>query len=366
MKRIILSALLAFTLAPSSAHARAPQTGRDTLPTSALLSFKDLPATGDGLRGLLDRIFQEAFKAKRWRLLERQRVDAILAERSFQEAAACSTSCASTIGSLLGVRTLLVPEFDRVDGVSHVSLRELDVATGEVLRLADVETDEALSSASRRIAHLLIGRLLEDPSVPASDSGFLAIVASPPTDVWVDGVPVGRSPLVVPVWPGTHRVATVANRTIPAPAKTKPAEPDLSATTIVIVHDDAPGSPRPRWHDHHHAPRGPRSEGPANYRAAPPTGPHGDAAREDRGNGDGAAIAAGAVAAVAGAALIAGAVSMPDSTWSEEWKDVAVRTADTADVHFQMVENDGKGTLGIIGAAILAIGVLVVAVVLQN
>lgn len=365
MKRLILAALLALSFAPSSIHALAPQTARDTLPTSALLSFKDVPANEEGLRALQDRIFQEAFKARRWRLLERQRVDAILAERSFQEAAACSTSCASEVGAMLGVRTLLVPEFDRVDGLSHVSLRELDVATGEVLRMADVETDEALSSASRRVARLLIGRLLEDPSVPASDSGFLAIVTSPPTDIWIDGVAVGRSPLVVPVWPGTHRVATVAGQVIPAPAKPKPADPDISATTIVIIHDGPHAPPPPGWyHRDHHDRHGHRSERPATHRdfaAHPPApGTHSDS------HDDGAAVVAGTVAAVAGAALIAGAVSMSDSTWSEEWKDVAVRTADTADVRFQMVENDGKGTLGIIGAAILVIGVLVTALALQN
>ena len=312
------------------------------------------------MRSLQDRIFQEAFKAKRWRLLERQRVDAILAERSFQEASACSTSCASKIGSLLGVRTLLVPEFDRVDGISHVSLRELDVASGEVLRLAEVETDEPLSSSSRRIAHLLVGRLLDDPSTPASDSGFISIATTPSTDIWIDGIAVGKSPLTVSAWPGTHRVATIPGQTIPLPPKTEPVDPDVSATTIVIIHDDDhdhPGPRHPHWRGHRHDPHG-DGPGPRRDLSPGPQGSHGD---------DGtAAITTGAVAAVAGVALIAAATTMPDSVWSQTWQDVNVKTADTVQTRFDRVENDGKEVVGILGVAVLVIGVLVAAIVLQN
>lgn len=352
MIRQILLALLA-----TSAIASAARAPREQLPTAALLSFKEVPAGEEGLRTLLDRIFQEAFRSGSWRLVERQRVDALVSERAFQEAGACSTSCAATIGGLLGVRDLLLPEFDRVDGVSTISLRELDVASGEVLRVAYVETSDPVGPNSRRIAKLLVGRLLGDSTVPESDSGWIAVTSDPPSEIWIDGVSVGTSPLVVPAWPGIHRIATIPDQTIPAPAKAAPAAPDVAATTIVIVDGD----------------RGPRHRGPPPRRVHPGPGQgpdrFRDGPRSESGGSDrhdpSAAVAVGAVAAVAGVALVAAAASMPDSVWSESWKDAKVAVADTARVTFRKEENGGKGALGIIGLAALVFGVLIAVVALR-
>lgn len=358
MIRTLLAMLLVLA---AFASAASPRASRDTLPTSALLSFQDVPEGEEGLRTLLDRLFQEAFKARAWRLMERQRVDAILAERSFQSASSCSTSCAAQIGTLLGVRTLLLPEFDRVDGVSTISLRELDVATGEVLRIAYVETDESIGSSSRRLARLLIGRLLGDPSVPETDSGWISVASDPPAEIWIDGVSVGTSPLTVPVWPGIHRVATAPGHVLPAP-KPQPTAPDASATTIIVVDGGRDHHhrhhPRPRFH-----PDGPHGEAPASNRDH--AGPSGNA-KSGKSDGSGSAVAVGAVAAVAGVALVAAAASMPDSVWDETWKDAKAPVADTARVAFRKVENDGKGALGIIGVAALIFGVLVAAIALQQ
>lgn len=314
---------------------------RDSLPTAALLGFRDIPTTEPGLRTLQDRLFLEAFKARRWRLLERQRMDAILAEHAFQGSASCSTSCTADLGTMLGVRTLLIPEFDRDAGIIHASLRELDVGSGEVLRLAEAETDEPLSESSRTLARLLIGRLLEDPDVPSTDSGAISIVSEPSTTIWVDGVEVGRSPLTVAVWPGTHRVAVVPGRTLP-PEVEPPPPADLSATTIVVVEDDGPR------YGHHHRRRHDRGRRFQPDRYEPQPQAHQDAAE--------AQAVTGAVAAVAGVALVAAAASMPDSVWSDEWRDIKVGTADTVKTEFHRQENSGRGVVGVLGVAILAIG----------
>jgi len=315
---------------------------RDTLPTCALLSLKDAPASEEGLRAFQDRLFQEAFKARRWRLMERQRVDALLSERAFEGASSCSTSCASNVGSLLGVKTLLVPEFDRTNGVNRASLRELDVSSGEVLRLAEAETDEPLDRSNRSLAHLLIARLLEDPDVPENDSGAISITTTPPTTVWVDGIEVGQSPISVPAWPGTHRVAVTAGQTIPPPPEPRPVEPDVTATTVIVVHNDYHGS----YHGHHHG-YGERYRSEERYPAHGRSSSHDDAA------------VVGAVAAVAGAALVVAATNMDDSVWSDTWHDVRVKTGDTVHTEFHQQENDGKATVGIIGGIALVLGIIV-------
>lgn len=343
--------LLLALLAPACMAAAAPSGSRDTLPTTALLSFKAIPSGEDGLRSLLDRIFIEAFKSEHWKLIERQRVDAVLAERALQDASDCSAACASQIGSLLGARTLLVPEFDRVDGISSITLREIDVVSGEVLGIAEVETAESIGSSSRRIARLLIGRLLRDPDVPLSDSGYISVSSNPSSEIWIDGVSKGISPMVVPVWPGKHRVAVLPDQTL-EPPKTKPVAPDVSAAPIVIVEE------RSHSHHHHAPPRRWNAKDTEDDRKAPPSG-----SSSENKNG---AIVAGAAVAVVGAALLVGAATMPDSVWSDTWKDVHVGPADTARAEFRKIESGSKGFLGVLGVAALAIGALIIAVAMQR
>jgi hypothetical protein len=322
--------IAALLLAPL-ASGGAPEPPSAPVP-SALLSFKSIPTGEEGLRVLLNRIFKEAFSSGRWRLMERQRVDALLAERGLQDAGACESGCVSGLGDLLGVRTLLIPEFERVDGVANISLRELDVATGEVLRFAEVETDKPLASSSKQLAQLLIRRLLGDSTVPASDSGYIAIDAIPATDIWIDGNPAGRTPLVATVWPGTHRIATSPGHVLP-PTEPDATPPDASATSIVIVEP----ARTPRHHGHH---------------GAPPPSSHGS---PSSGNGDAAAIAVGAAAAIAGVAMVA-AATMPDSVWSSSWQDVKVGAADTARVDFRKDANPGKAGFGLLLVATLILG----------
>jgi len=348
----LLPMLLASQLHAASKGLWGSPAARDSLPTAALLSFQDIPTSEPGLRTLQDRLFLEAFKVRHWRLLERQRMDAILAEHAFQGSASCSTSCTADLGSMLGVRTLLIPEFDRDAGIVHVSLRELDVGSGEVLRLAEAETDQPLSEASRTLARLLIGRLLEDPDVPVTDSGAIAITSDPPTTIWVDGIERGSSPLTVAVWPGVHRIAVIPGQTLPPPPIESPPPADLSATTIVVVHDDGPryGHRHGRRHE-----RGGRFQ-PDRYEAEPRT----------RNDATETQAVTGAVAAVAGVALVAAAATMPDSVWSDEWRDIKVGTADTVKTEFHRQENSGRGIVGVLGIAILAIGAVLLALAARN
>jgi len=326
---------LVFAVASAaSGGAWAPGPSRDSLPASAFLAIQGPPAEEDGIRLLEDRLFQEAFKARAWKLLERKRVDALLAERAFQ-ASTDQGPTAEDIGSLLGVRTLLVPEYERTDGVVYLSLREIEVSSGAVLRLAEAQTEASLSEASRSLARLLIGRLLEDPSVPASDSGTLEIVSDPPATVWIDGEEAGSTPLRVAAWPGLHRVAVVPGQTLPPPPEQ--TEPDVRATTVIIVHDD-----------HHHGPGRPqrhhlRSDAPSNG---------GSSSSSDHAG----QVVGGAIAAAAGVALVAAAVSMPDSVWSETWVDVRVKPGHTAKAEFRREENGGRVAVGVLGAVVLFLG----------
>lgn len=212
-----------------------------------------------------------------------------------------------------------------------------------------METAESISSSSRRVAKLLIGRLLRDPNVPPSDSGWISVTSNPSSEIWIDGVSKGISPMVVPVWPGKHRVAVLPGLTL-EPPKTRQQQPDVSAAPIVIVEEGS------HSHHHHRTSRTWATE-PSSDRKAPS-----ESAKEKKND----AIVAGAAVAVVGAALLVGAASMPDSVWSDTWKDVHVGPADTARTEFRKVESGSKGALAFFGVAALAIGALIIAVALQQ
>lgn len=325
-----------FLLATLSSHGESLGSNQeDPRNPAAILALECPPPELDGIRLFEERLFAEAFKAKAWKLLERKRVDAVLAERAFQSAATDGPT-ASDLGSLLGVRSLLIPELERTDGVLHASLREIEVSSGAVLRLAEAQTDEPLSSSNRSLAHLLVGRLLEDPSVPSSDSGTLEILSEPSSTVWIDGEEVGTTPLRIAAWPGMHRVAVVPGQTRPPPPDD--VEPDIHATTVIVVHETPePYHPhRRRGHVHHASPTSQTSP--------------------DAGSDQTTQVVGGAIAAAAGVALVAAAVSMPDSVWNETWVDVRIKPGRTSKVEFSREENSGRAAVGILGAVVLFLG----------
>ncbi len=306
---------------------------RDTAAPAAILALKGPSPELDGIRLFEERLFAEAFKAKAWKLLERKRVDAVMAERAFQSAASDGPT-ASDVGTLLGVRSLLIPELERTNGVLYASLREIDVSSGTVLRLAEAQTDEPLPSSNRALARLLVGRLLEDASVPTSDSGTLEILSEPSSTVWIDGEEAGTTPLRIAAWPGLHRVAVVPGQTLPPPSDD---EPDVHATTVIVVHETPPPHPhRRRPHIHHGSPT---SQG----------SPDGNSDQTTQ-------VVGGAIAAAAGVALVAAAVSMPDSVWNETWVDVRIKPGRASKVEFSREENSSRAAVGILGAVVLFLG----------
>jgi TolB-like protein len=68
------------------------------------------------------------------RVMERSQMDKILAEQGFQQAGACDTAeCAVQMGRLLGIERIVVGSVGKVGETYSLSVRMVDVGTGEVL-----------------------------------------------------------------------------------------------------------------------------------------------------------------------------------------------------------------------------------------
>lgn len=68
------------------------------------------------------------------RVMERSQMDKILAEQGFQQAGACDTAeCAVQMGRLLGIERIVVGSVGKVGETYSISVRMVDVGTGEVV-----------------------------------------------------------------------------------------------------------------------------------------------------------------------------------------------------------------------------------------
>lgn len=98
------------------------------------------------------------------RVMERSQMDKILAEQGFQSSGACDSSeCAIQMGRLLGIERIVVGSVGKVGETYSLSLRLVDVATGEVQRSANGSLrgaiDDALHTVVRNTGNELLGSL---------------------------------------------------------------------------------------------------------------------------------------------------------------------------------------------------------------
>lgn len=82
---------------------------------------------------LTESLSDELLQSGSVRVMERSQMDKILTEQGFQQAACDTSECALQMGRLLGIERILVGTVGKVGGTYSVSVRMVDVTTGEVL-----------------------------------------------------------------------------------------------------------------------------------------------------------------------------------------------------------------------------------------
>lgn len=311
------------------AHSLEPRPDSVAPPTAALLEIRSPDLSERESKSLSERLFQEAFRAKAWRLLERRRVQEILSEKALTPSSSLDSSGDRAVGSLLGVDRLLIPELDRLDGIIYLSLREVDARSGTVLRLAEVETEASLRDASRELAREAFAQLLDRAFPEEEDSATLVVEAPTAESVWIDGRNSGQPPVQVRLPVGWHRVSL-------EPGQTRPPPPEASnSPTIVILPAHS------HTHSHHH--------------------PHGGGHLQSSQESETAAILGGLVAVTAGVAMVAVATSAEDSAWDSSWKDVELLPGDTAKVVFQREADPTPAVVGMLGFLAVVLGITMIA-----
>jgi TolB-like protein len=184
------------------------------------IAVNDLTATGvDQATAtiLSDRLRGELVNIGAFQVVERAEMETILKEQGFQQTGACgdSTSCLVKVGQLLGVQRMVAGSIGKVNDFWTISLRMLNVATGEILFTVseDFQGDikdivsQVVAKAAMKLAS---GAGLEarNRSMAGKKGDLFLETSQPDATVEIDGMAIkGVTPITLQGFAaGDHRI----------------------------------------------------------------------------------------------------------------------------------------------------------------
>ena len=100
--------------------------------TIAVLDFDVNNVSQSDVRALSDRLREELFKTKQYKVLERALMEEVMKEQGFQQSGCTSNECIVQVGQLTGVQKMVGGSVSKVGNVYSVSSRIVNVETGEI------------------------------------------------------------------------------------------------------------------------------------------------------------------------------------------------------------------------------------------
>jgi len=132
-------------------------------PSLAILDLDGIGISQSEAIALSNRLRNEIFSLGRARVVERGMMQSILEEQEFQELICNTDECMVTVGQLLGAEQIVGGSVSKIADYYTVSVRMINVETGEVIRVADVDVKgalgELLTSGMQEIALKITGTL---------------------------------------------------------------------------------------------------------------------------------------------------------------------------------------------------------------
>jgi curli biogenesis system outer membrane secretion channel CsgG len=151
------------------------------IPTVAIMPLEPNGVDSASAKVMTDALSDELLRSGKVRLMERSQMDQILKEQGFQSSGACDGSeCAVRVGRLLGIEKIVVGSLGKIGAAYVLSIRAVDVATGEVLAGARKQQVGALENVLTELLPPLaqeIGIRLAG-GVPARDSSAGRVVTA--------------------------------------------------------------------------------------------------------------------------------------------------------------------------------------------
>jgi hypothetical protein len=166
----------------------------------AVMTFEASGIEASAIATFTDRFRSELLNTGRFDVMERGRMDEILKEQGFQQAACSQTECLVQAGQMLGVARMIAGTIGKVGKLYTVSARIIDVETGRIMINKNVDCtcaieqvlQESLRDLARQLAGLTAGQAGAQPQpVAVNGTGDFYFKSDPPgATVFIDDKPV--------------------------------------------------------------------------------------------------------------------------------------------------------------------------------
>jgi TolB-like protein len=148
----------------------------------AVIPFDSVGANQAQVSVATDRMQEELLATRRYTVVDRAQLDAILSEQALQQTGCIGTECAVRVGRILGARKLITGKVTRLDETRWVLATSLiDVESGQTERAYSVQFDGDFLTLVREGTPILAAKIAG--LAPPENSGFLGqvveAVASP-------------------------------------------------------------------------------------------------------------------------------------------------------------------------------------------
>lgn len=135
------------------------------------IAVMDLEPEGISLsesRIISARLRTDLINTNKFIVLEREKMDEILNEQSFQLSGCTSTDCVVEAGKLLGVNQIVAGNIGKLGNLFTISIRLIDVKTGQILKTATEDCkcgiEDVLSTSVRNVVLILSGKKVDTSS----------------------------------------------------------------------------------------------------------------------------------------------------------------------------------------------------------
>jgi len=183
----------------------------------AVLQLDNNGVTDSEVKALTERLSMEIVRHNKYEVMERQKMNSILNEMSFQLSDCTSDECAIEIGEMIGVEKMIAGSVSKVGEYYTVSARVIDVETSriELTGIVDMEgtIGQVLTKAIPSIAKQLcqIQEQGFDNAIIQKNVGFIKIGSTPEhASVFVNNMLIGITPITLELEPGIENVVRVA------------------------------------------------------------------------------------------------------------------------------------------------------------
>jgi len=176
----------------------------------AVLGFESYGVMESETKALTDRFRTELFECGKYRIMERENMEAILEEMNFQLSGCTSSECAVKIGRMVGVSKIFIGSISKVAEYYSINIRMIDVESSQIENTAIRDISGSLGEVLTQAIPEIAREISYEPSDPNNKSIINLTTHPDSARVFLDNKYLGSSPLKFTVSPlDSHNIKII-------------------------------------------------------------------------------------------------------------------------------------------------------------